>query len=425
MGSLSTLMVIENIFVAAMKNFISIESDCTFQKRIAYALAWLSFCSLSLLSTQAFAVPFTPASGDTVLEHLPTKTDPVQRELSRLRSELTAQPDNLMLATTLAKRYINAARSDGDPRYLGYAQAALKPWWSMAHPPIPVLVIRATLRQSTHQFPLALEDINAVLKQDRDNAQAWITRATVLQVQGQYAMAKESCMHLYSIAPELIAQTCLSNAQSLNGELATSYHTLATAYSSARSIDNGIRIWMLTLLAEMAERRGDVLSAEKWFKQALALESPDSYLLGAYADFLLDQQRSTEVLDLLKNQTRVDALLLRYALALQAQNSAEAAVQIRTLDQRFDAAKMRGDTVHQREEARFQLSLKNQPKTALVLAQRNWQIQKEIPDARILLESALADHHSQSVADVMAWLEKNRVEDVHLAALMKQLRAEK
>jgi hypothetical protein len=77
-------------------------------------------------------------------------------------------------------------------------------------------------------------------------------------------------------------------------------------------------VWALTLLAEMAQRRGDAAIAEKRYKRALALAPRDSYLLGAYADFLLDQKRHADVTwPLLGEPDPHRRLLLRRALALQ------------------------------------------------------------------------------------------------------------
>ncbi|MCU6434972.1 hypothetical protein LPB67_14435 [Undibacterium sp. Jales W-56] len=384
-------------------------------------LTCLLFALLSSVTCNLHATPYLPGDGKQVLEQLPLRTDPAQREFARLRKLLVAQPNDLRTATELAQRYIDAARNDGDPRYLGYAQAVLKPWWSLPQPPSAVLVLRATLKQSTHQFPAALEDLNAVLKQDRDNAQAWLTRATVLQVQGQFAQAKASCMHLYPLAPELVTLTCISNIGSLNGEAAASYATLSKAYSKNRDADAGIRIWVLTLLAEISARRGDAKAADAWYRDALALDTPDSYLLGSYADFLLDQQRPAEVVALLKSKIKVDALLLRYALALQAQHAPAAAKQIQLLDQRFEAAMLRGDTVHQREQARYELQLKNRPDAALKLAQLNWAIQKEAADLRIYLEAAAAGKNKEAAAPAIEWLKQNRLEDVALAPALSKL----
>ena len=378
---------------------------------------------LFALPNLALATPYIPANGAQVIEHLPSRSDPTQRELGRLRADLTKTPDNLPLAAALARRYIEQARIEGDPRYLGYAQAILAPWWKQPQPPSAVLVLRATLLQSTHQFAAALADLDTVLKQDSGNAQAWLTRATVLLVTGDYAAAKASCMRLYSRAPVLVIQTCLANVGSVGGQAAQSYATLKTALEKNQDADPAIKIWVLTLLAEMATRQGDAVAAQKYFASALAFDGADSYLLGAYSDFLLDRGRAPEVVALLKDKTRVDALLLRYALALKATNSPQAPRQTEVLRARFDAAMLRGDTVHQREQARFELTLRNDAKIALKLAKLNWAVQKEPADLRILLESAGAADDKAAAQVALDWVKKTGLEDRALSVLLKQMSA--
>jgi Tfp pilus assembly protein PilF len=370
----------------------------------------------------AVAAPHIPVDGNQVVEHLPSRSVPVQRELHRLRSELRANPDDISLAVTLAQRYIDQARAEGDPRYLGYAQAALRPWWSQPAPPDPVLVLRATLRQSTHQFSAALADLDQVVKRDSGNAQAWLTRATVQTVIGNYGAARESCMRLYARAPALVVQTCLSSVGSINGQAASSYRQLVETQARYPLNSPGIGVWVDTLLAEMAARGGDDAAAEAHFRKAMAAEDPDSYLLGAYADFLLDHGRAREVVHLLKDKTRVDALLLRYALALRATGAADVVKQSEALRARFDAAMLRGDTVHQREQARFELVLRNNPAEAVRLAKANWLIQKEPADLRILAESALASGDREAARMVLDWLRSSHIEDRRVAAIAARLK---
>ena len=92
------------------------------------------------LNAASIAAPYIPANGSQVVERLPSRADPVQRELLRLRAELSKNPNSLPLASALARRYIERARTEGDPRYLGYAQAALVPWWKLPQAPDEVLV---------------------------------------------------------------------------------------------------------------------------------------------------------------------------------------------------------------------------------------------------------------------------------------------
>jgi predicted Zn-dependent protease len=115
----------------------------------------------------------------------------------------------------------------------------------------------------------------------------------------------------------------------------------------------GVRGWVLASLAEMAARAGMTEDAQSHFQKALAIDAADNYVLGAYADFLLDQNQPREVTALLRDKTRADPLLLRYALALKLQNSKELQPQVEQLRDRFEASRLRGDRVHIREEARF------------------------------------------------------------------------
>ena len=371
----------------------------------------------------AWAAPYTPKDGSAVIEQLPRRADATQLALRGLRQQLDAKPQDLALASGLAQRYIALARSETDPRYLGYAQAALAPWWRQAAPPVPVRLLRATILQSTHHFGPALQDLDAVIAQEPANGQAWLTRATVLTVQGDYAKATASCARLSALTTQLVTVTCLANIASVTGRAAASERLLDLTLQRSAGAAPELESWAATLLAEMATRRGEWALAEARYTKALAQQPRDSYLLGAYADFLLDRQRPQEVVKLLKEQQRIDALLLRYALALQAQSGQQPAFLAAKaeLAARFNAAMQRGDTVHQREQARFALFLQQDVPAALQLAQKNWAIQKEVPDMRILLEASLAARNYTAAQPVLAWIAANGVEDVALQHLVRQL----
>ena len=363
----------------------------------------------------AGAAPRLPASGAEVLEDLPWRADPQQRELRALRARLQEAPRDLPRAVEVARRYIEVGRRDADPRYYGYAQAALGPWWNQQAPPPQVRLLRATLLQSEHRFPEALADLAALTAQQPDNAQAWLTRATVETVRADYAAATQSCARLSSLADELVTTACIANVGAMNGRLAASERLLAAVRARAGNAGNpAIGAWVLTMLAEMAQRRGAAAVAEARFRDALRLAPRDTYLLGAYADFLLDAGRQGEAAALLAPHARVDGLLLRHALASrQGPELAELAA-------RFDAGERRGDGVHLREQARFELALRGDARRALAIARRNWDVQKETADARILLEAALAARDVAAARPVLDWMRGARVEDVQLARLAAQ-----
>ncbi|MDQ9169816.1 hypothetical protein Q8A64_05255 [Oxalobacteraceae bacterium R-40] len=76
-----------------------------------------------LAASLCFAKPYVPASDQQVLERLPFQaSDPLARELSRLRIELQQDPHNLPAAIKkLANRYYGLVVEEGDPPYLDFA----------------------------------------------------------------------------------------------------------------------------------------------------------------------------------------------------------------------------------------------------------------------------------------------------------------
>src|SRR3569833_996448 len=127
--------------------------------------AWLLGLLLIGISAGAGAAPYTPADGGDVLEQLPfNASDTTAAELRGLRRALTASPRDAAFAERVARRYIQQSRLDSDPRYLGYAEAALKPWWKMPEPPVGVLVLRAVILQARHQFGAALTDLDQAVR---------------------------------------------------------------------------------------------------------------------------------------------------------------------------------------------------------------------------------------------------------------------
>ncbi len=381
------------------------------------ALAWL-------IAHAAYAAPYVPASDTQVLERLPFKAnDPVARELAQLRATLQRNPRDVEVAVALGRRYYELVAAEGDPRYIGYAQAALAPWWDLPTPPLEVLVLRASLRQFRHDFSGALADLNQALTRDSSHPQARSLRAIIHIVQARYLDARSDCLALRGVATELIAIGCETMVQGLTGQAAEAYAALSQMQARHPEAARDERLWVLTRLAEIAQRLGRQDAAEAHFKQALGLDISDTFLLAAYADFLLDKGRASEVVALLKDKTRSDTLLLRLVFAEQALKLPTAKARATTLADRFHAAQLRGDTVHQQEEARFALHVQHDAKKALALALENWKVQLEPRDARIVLEAALAAKDPAAAKSVLRWLAESGIEDATLRRLAEQLKA--
>ncbi|MEA2078981.1 MAG: tetratricopeptide repeat protein [Pseudomonadota bacterium] len=103
-----------------------------------------------------------------------------------MRAALAADTDNLQHAIRLAEHYVEIGRAKADPRYYGYVQATLRPWWDQPQPPPEVLLMRASLRQNRHDFDGALDDLRQLLQRQPGNAQAWLMQAVIHTVRGEY-----------------------------------------------------------------------------------------------------------------------------------------------------------------------------------------------------------------------------------------------
>jgi len=368
------------------------------------------------LAAMATAAPYIPADESQVLERLPGRSTPQFRELKSLRAVAAQAPNDPTQATTLATAYIRASRAEGDPRFLGYAQAALATWWKDPEAPTSVLMLRATILQSRHEFDAAGADLDRVVKRDPRNAQAVLTRATVLTVRGKYAEARDDCARLSALAPGIYSAACAAAIDSVTGHAGPAYASLARTLDGPLRIDGAGRAWAETLLGEIAHRRGDP-AAERHFRAALDANPRDLYLMAAYCDWLLDRERAADVIALVGNETRVDTLLLRLAVAQRAARRPEAAASSETLRARFEASRARGDTVHQRENARFELVLRGDARSALALALDNWRVQREPADLLVLAEAANAAGDAAAMGIVRRWLAETGFEYPAVAAL--------
>ena len=377
--------------------------------------------ALSLYVAAAAASPFIPQSDAQVLERLPTRPgDPVAIELRRLRSALAAEPANPAAAVALAERYFELAAAEGDPRYVGYAEAALRPWRS-DDAPADVLFMRGLLRQYRHDFNGALRDLALTLREQPDHVGAHAWRAAIFMVRADYASAARECAALQGAASELNAVGCTTYVEATTGKTREAYVRLSTALERSDAGPNA-RLWALTRLAEMAWRLQDYDTADRLFHRALALGVDDNFLLAAYADFLLERGRAREVVPMLKSWTRSDTLLLRLALAEHVLGAGEAPAHIQALGERFAAAALRGERLHMGEEARYLLDLKGDARQALAVGLENWKEQREPRDAQVVLEAALAAHEPAAAGPVLQWLRDSGFESPRLARLAASLR---
>lgn len=363
--------------------------------------------------------PFVPVDDDQILATLPSGF----AEIARRARSRQYDSNDYHAAVELSEKYIALGRAEADPRFYGYAQATLAPWWELSRPPVEILVLRAVLKQARHEFELALNDLDLAIEQEPYNARAWLTRSVILRVRGNYPQAMQSCSALQGLTQALVIVACMSSVAGLDSRAEQAYQLLAARLENIFvDTDNNVKLWALTIAAELAEALGKSEAAEKHFQEALAMEIRNNYLLSAYSDFLLDQGRAQEVYELLKEETAADGNLLRLILAEQQLGLASIEQHKSMLWQRIEANRQRGDRSHLREEARAMLHIFDRPDEALLLAQENWTMQREPWDARLVLEAALATGKSSSANEVLNWVARTELQHVRLLALVENLR---
>ena len=352
----------------------------------------------------AAATPYVPASDSQVLAELPAGTS---FSGSAIRQQAAARLD---VAVPLAQFYISQSRATGDLRFLGYADAALAHWQHHT-PPLPaVLVLEATILQSRHSFDAALAKLDQALALRPEDAQAWLTRATVLRVLGRYDEASASCAHLRATADPALAQLCAASLLGVSGHLRAAYTQLTGLPEAPLAVE--ARAWRFSELGELAASLGDTAAAANWFTAALRLVPADLYTRAAYADLLLSEGRPRDTLELLKGYDSMEPMLLRIAIAQRSLKDPQFDATRELLASAFSVEEQRGEAVHRREQARFLLDVEADSAAALRAAQENWRVQREPADILILLRAAQASRQPRAAMPAMQFIQEHRTEDV-------------
>jgi tetratricopeptide (TPR) repeat protein len=381
--------------------------------RLAAWLAWLGVLPCSIQ-----AAPYIPKDDAVVVARMPAPS--VQSDLLALRAQSRARPQDPLSAFALAERYLEIGRADSDPRFISYAQATLTPWVNRPTPPAQALVLEAIAVQFLHRFDEARELLKRALLLDPANAQAWLTQASLLQVQGDLQAARESCRSLLSLTDRIVALACLTSVDSSLGQLAPSYQRMSALLPATQNHAPAIRVWILAQLADMATRLGDQALAAQHLQTALAIDPGSALAKGMYADVLLERQQWSAVRDLLQEDAANDALLVRLSIATRRLDS-DAEQFAAIYDARLQAVRQRGDgDTHLREHARFMLDVRGDAKSAVALAARNFEIQREPQDIRLLIRAAQLSGRWDHAAAALGWIREHNYEDAQISAALSE-----
>jgi Tfp pilus assembly protein PilF len=279
---------------------------------------------------------------------------------------------------------------------------------------------RAQSQQHVHDFTTALQEIDRVLARDPRNLQAWLTRAAIHQVQGEYGSAAADCRNLALLAAPLMTIDCLSRAASHQGKAQLAYDQLRAARDRSNAIDPQQRREVEITLADIATRLGQAEAARTHYQSALSSPDVDSYMLVTYAEFLLEQRDYRGVLQLAATYPARSELFLAAAIASREANTADRHRRAELAKQRYEERRLT-NSAPTRDDARFLLDIADDAQAALQAAAKNWETQREPADALVLLRAAVAANRADAAEPIRAFIQSNGLEDRRLELLLRRI----
>ncbi len=363
---------------------------------------WICILILSgSLATRMSGAPYRPASDDEVIEILPRGASSLARERTS-----PGKPSSL----TVARESFRLGQLHSEPRYVRVAESIVS---SVAPGPERCLM-EGLVQQYFHQFEQAQAKFEEGLKLAPRDPELLLQLAMLHTVQGRYRDARETISRSPSLLGTLRGVTVLAIVSSLNGQLDESFALLKGQFSRAK-LSGPEGAWVASTLAEMATRKGDVQMAENYLNQARTLEPESVPLLIQMLDLLIQQKRYPEVLSLTKGSSEENQMiLLRRAIA--SKNCASGAAEFAHI--KIDLESRLAGNLHLREQALFQLLVKDQHISALDTALRNFDQQREPIDAWLVLESAHRGGIYDRATPVLQWVAETHLEDASIRSLL-------
>ncbi|MEO8445674.1 MAG: tetratricopeptide repeat protein, partial [Gammaproteobacteria bacterium] len=208
-----------------------------------------------------------PTSDNQVVERLQPRKGPLWDEVRLQRSRLEGAPDSAAPRLAIARTYLQIHQGTGDPRFLGYAEAALLPWAHSSPAPLDVSLVRVHLLQAQHQFDKAAKLLDEILQRDSRQPDAWLQLASINQLRGDFTAARRACAHLIALGEPAIASGCLAAVQGMTGASAAGLDLLARQLAADAEPAPAISIWLRTLSAELATGLQRYPEAEEQFRR--------------------------------------------------------------------------------------------------------------------------------------------------------------
>ncbi|MER6676401.1 tetratricopeptide repeat protein [Streptomyces sp. NPDC000983] len=216
----------------------------------------------------------TPDGGVPAVAPVGLTTGDLDTDVSALQRHLREQPRDFTGWATLGLAYVEQARTGGDPSRYPQAERALKRSLALEPGNDPALAGRAALAAARHDFPGALAHAERALAANPYNERALATRVDALVELGRYDEAAEAADTADARRPGIPVFTRYAYVHELRGDVRTAKRVLKQALASAHT--PGDVAYVAGQLGQLAWNQGDHEEALRHFARALAAD--DTYL---------------------------------------------------------------------------------------------------------------------------------------------------
>jgi thioredoxin-like negative regulator of GroEL len=359
----------------------------------------------------AAADRFVPADpGFVVADLRAAQPDP---ELRKLLDEWRATPEEASRTLALASAYLERARATREPRYFGRAESLLAARAVRRDAPAAIRRLYAETLQHRHDFTRAAGLLDGLLLENPLDQDSRLQRAALHLTRGNFASARGDCSQLAAMGGVHAAAgfACLAEALAGGGELERA-RLLLDAIPEVD--DPGAMAYVLATRATLAERAGDLATAIADYRWALRLSPGDDAVRAALADALIAAGDADEAREVLAIEKPSLGLLVR-AVPLERGDARHALARRARAWLELETA--RGDARHDRELALLEMAV-GSPPAALAAARRNFEIQREPADVRVLARAAVLAGNLDAQAELRRWLARTGYRDVVVANIL-------
>jgi len=216
--------------------------------------------------------------------------------IEALQARLADLPGDYPGWATLGQLYVERARTTADPSWYAKAQQALdRSLEEQPHDNAVALTGLASLQASQHDFAAAEAFARKALAINEFDATAYGVLTDALTELGRYDEAAEALQRMADLDPGFAAQTRISYARELRGDVPGAKAAMQSALDSAGTgADAGFALLHLGELAWAYD--GDAAAAEAFFTQGLGRDRESLALQAAAARAAAAQGRTDEAL---------------------------------------------------------------------------------------------------------------------------------